>query len=396
MRPTRLTIRMRLTLIFTGLSAFCVAIMIALSYTLIAQLGPAVKRPPDEAGSTSSANSSTTLKSCQQEQNRPNPDHQKLKRCNEAFQSQGAGKQRTLILSHLLEYSLIIMGITVGLSGWFGWIFAGRILRPVHRITAAARTASEQNLSARVALTGPRDELRELAETFDSMLDRLQVAFESQQRFIADASHELRTPLAVMRTTLDVVLDDPNSTPEDLREMAADVRTDISRAEHLITALLLLARNDGGLKVHDDVDLATVAEDVLDAIDPGDRQLHPSLDPAVISGDRVLAEHLIANLVENAIRYNVPGGDIWIRTRTTDGAPEVVVTNDGPKIPTRDVHRIFEPFHRLSERTTHDGSGLGLAIVASIAKIHGGSVNATAREQGGLSVRVTMPSEGSN
>jgi signal transduction histidine kinase len=162
------------------------------------------------------------------------------------FQLIGAQDQRDLTLSHLLQYSLITLAVVMALAATLGWIFAGRALRPLHRITAAARAASEQNLSARVALRGPRDELRELAETFDEMLARLQAAFESQQRFIANASHELRTPLAVMRATVDVVLDNPDSTPGDLRAMAADIRVAVEHAEQLIGALLILARNERG------------------------------------------------------------------------------------------------------------------------------------------------------
>jgi signal transduction histidine kinase len=264
----------------------------------------------------------------------------------------------------------------------------------VHRITTAARAASEHDLSARVAPTGPRDELRELAETFDEMLGRLQASFEGQQRFIANASHELRTPLAVMRATVDVVLDNPDSTAGDLRAMAADIRTAVDHAEHLIGALLLLARNERGLTVREKLDLATVAEDVLDAVRPGDRRVHATLEPAVISGDPVLAERLIANLADNAIRYNLPDGEVWVSTGTVAGRSEVCVANTGPVVDPADIGRIFQPFERLSDRTSTDGFGLGLAIVASIAAIHGGSATACPRGDGGLSVTVTIPSAG--
>jgi signal transduction histidine kinase len=264
----------------------------------------------------------------------------------------------------------------------------------VHRITTAARAASEHNLSARVAPTGPRDELRELAETFDEMLGRLQAAFEGQQRFIANASHELRTPLAVIRASADVVLDNPGSTPGDLRGMAADIRAEVDHAEHLISALLILARNERGLNVHDEVDLATVAEDVLDTAPPGGQRVHATLEPAVISGDPVLAERLIANLVDNAARYNLAAGDIWISTGTVAGSSQLTVANTGPVISVADAGRIFQPFQRLTDRTSHDGFGLGLAIVASIAAIHGGTVTARPRDDGGLSVTVTIPSAG--
>jgi len=241
-------------------------------------------------------------------------------------------------------------------------------------------------------LRGPRDELRELAETFDEMLGRLQGAFEGQRRFIANASHELRTPLAVIRTTVDVVAGNPHSTPDDLRAMGADVRAAVDHAEHLIGALLILARNERGLSVHEQVDLATVAEDVLDIASLGDRRAQATLEPAVISGDPVLAEHLVANLVDNATRYNVPDGEIWVSTRTVSGRSQLTVANTGPVISPADVDRIFEPFQRLSERTSQDGFGLGLAIVASIAAVHGGAASARPRDDGGLSVTVTIPS----
>jgi signal transduction histidine kinase len=286
------------------------------------------------------------------------------------------------------------VAVVSALAAVLGWIFSGRALRPVHQITTAARSASEHNLSARVAPTGPRDELRELAETFDEMLGRLQAAFEGQQRFIANASHELRTPLAVMRATVDVVLGNPDSTPGDLREMAADIRAAVDHAEHLIGALLLLARNERGLTVREETDLATVAEDVLDTAGRRDRRVNATLESAVISGDPLLAERLIANLVDNAIRYNHPDGDIWISTRTLSGSTQLTVANTGPAISQADVGRIFQPFQRLSERTSHDGFGLGLAIVASIAAIHGATIDARPNPGGGLVVDVTFPPPG--
>ena len=224
------------------------------------------------------------------------------------------------------------------------------------------------------------------------MLSRLQSAFESQRQFIANASHELRTPLSVMRTTVDVVLTNPDSTPDDLRGMGRDIRAAVDHAEHLIGALLILARSERGLTVWEEVDLATVTEDVLDTAGIGDRRLHATLDPAVISGDPVLAERLIANLIDNAVRYNTSAGDIWISTRTVAAATQLTVDNTGQIISSADVDRIFQPFQRLNDRTSHDGSGLGLTIVASIAAIHGGGATAIPRRDGGLSVTVRIPS----
>ena len=395
-RP-RLTVRARLTLLYTGLFAVCGAIIVAVSYTLMARLpalgqnpqpsriivGGRVRNVPDVPASI--------LAQCQAEQNPTNPDKPAISQCVSLLEQQGAQHQQALTLSHLLQYSLITLAVVLALAAVLGWIFAGRVLRPVQQITTAARAASEHNLSARVALRGPRDELRELAQTFDDMLGRLQAAFEGQQRFIANASHELRTPLAVMRATIDVVLGNPDSTPDDLRGMAVDMRAAVDHAEHLISALLLLARNERGLTSREDIDLATTAEDVLDAADVGDCLVHAVLEPAVIRGDPVLSMRLIANLVDNAARYNVPGGDIWISTGSTADGSRLTVANTGPVISELDAARIFEPFERLSDRTSHDGFGLGLAIVASIAKVHGGTAAALPHAGGGLSVTVTIP-----
>jgi len=382
-RHSRLTVRTRLTLLYTGLFAVCGGIVVAVSYTLVARLEPQGQSQRAPA---------TFLARCRAAQLNAHPDDRILAKCTSYFQLQGAQHQRAVTLSHLLRYSLITLAVVIALAAILSWIAAGRALRPVHRITAAARAASERNLSARVALRGPRDELHELAETFDEMLDRLQVAFEGQQRFIANASHELRTPLAVMRATVDVVLDNPDSTPDELRGMATDIRAAVDHAEHLIGALLILARNERGITVHEELDLATVAEDVLDTAAFGDRRVHATLEPAVVAGDPVLAERLIANLVDNAIRYNVRGGDIWISTRTIAADSQLIVANTGPLVSPADAARVFEPFHRLNDRTSHDGFGLGLTIVASIAAIHGGAATADPRSEGGLSVIVTMPS----
>jgi signal transduction histidine kinase len=390
-RRPRPTVRARLTLLYTGLFTVCGAIVVAVSYALVAQVGATGQGKPHSSGGGASA---VFLAQCQAAQSSAHPDLGILTKCNAYFQVAGAQQQRDLTLSHLLEYSLITLGVVVALAAILGWLAAGRALRPVHLITEAARAASEHNLSARVALRGPRDELRELAETFDEMLSRLQAAFESQQRFIANASHELRTPLAVMRTTVDVVLGNPNSTPGDLRGMAADIRTAVDHAEQLIGALLILARNERGLTVHEEVDLATAAEDVLDSAGVHDRRVHAALEPAVALGDPMLTERLIANLVDNAIRYSVASGEIWISTSTVAGSAQLIVANTGPVISSADAERIFAPFERLGDRTSHDGFGLGLAIVASIAAIHGGTATAQPRSDGGLSVTVTIPSAG--
>jgi signal transduction histidine kinase len=390
----QLTVRARLTLLYSGLFAVCGVIVVAVGYAQVAQLPARGQVRGSQGRLASAADLASFAARCRSAEQSAHPNPFLLAKCASFFQQQGAQGQRDLTLSHLLHYSLITLAVVIALATILGWIFSGRALRPVHRITTAARAASEHNLSARVAPTGPRDELRELAETFDDMLGRLQAAFEGQQRFIANASHELRTPLAVMRATVDVVLGNPDSTPGDLRGMAADIRAAVDHAEHLIGALLILARNERGLTVREETDLATVAEDVLDTAGLGDRRVHATLEPAVISGDPVLAERLIANLVDNAVRYNAAAGDIWISTGTMAGSSQLTVANTGPVISPADAGRIFQPFERLSDRTSHDGFGLGLAIVASIAAIHGGTATASPRSDGGLSVTVTIPSAG--
>jgi signal transduction histidine kinase len=174
--------------------------------------------------------------------------------------------------------------------------------------------------------------------------------------------------------------------------MATDIRAAVDHAEHLIGALLILARNERGLTVHDEVDLATVAEDVLETVGTGDRRVHATLEPAVISGDPVLVERLVANLVDNAVRYNGAAGDMWVSTRTVAGSSHLTVANTGPLIRPAEADRIFQPFQRLGHRTSHDGFGLGLTIVASIAAVHGGTATARTRDDGGLSITVTIPS----
>ncbi len=304
----------------------------------------------------------------------------------------GASAQRSTTLAHLLTYSLLGLAGAALLAAAAGWIVAGRILRPVHRLTAAARAASEQNLSQRIALQGPRDELRELADTFDTMLERLDRAFASQRQFIANASHELRTPLTVMRTAMDVVLAKPEPTRDELVSMAGDIRQAAGHAERLIEGLLVLARNDQARALTDPLDLAAVAEDALDGHTANGITTTAALGEAPVTGDQVLLERLVANLVDNAERYNIPGGTVAISTTTDNGATSVLrVVNTGAVVPADMVERLFLPFTRLDDRTRHDGFGLGLTLVSSIAAVHGGTVHATAVPAGGLDITVRLP-----
>ncbi len=303
----------------------------------------------------------------------------------------GASAQRSTTLTHLLAYSLLGLVGAALLAGVVGWIAAGRILRPVRRLTAAARAASEQNLSQRIDLQGPRDELRELADTFDAMLDRLDRAFASQRQFIANASHELRTPLTVMRTAMDVVLAEPEPTRGELVSMSADIRQALDHSERLIEALLVLARNDQSRALSGPLDLAAVAEDALEGRIATGITTTATLGEAPVTGDGVLLERLVANLLDNAERYNIAGGTVSVSTTTENGASLVRVVNTGPVVPPGQVDRLFLPFTRLDDRTRHDGFGLGLTLVSSIAIAHNGTVHATAPSTGGLDITVRLP-----
>jgi signal transduction histidine kinase len=382
----QLSARSRLTLFYGGLFAVGGAALVAITYVLVAH-----SLQPTRT-STISASTQQAIAACVHAvQVRHTPG---IGKCGALYAKgvrAGATAQRATTLTHLLTYSLLgLTGVTL-LAVLAGWGLAGRILRPVHRLTAAARAASEQNLSQRIALSGPRDELRELADTFDKMLERLERAFASQRQFIANASHELRTPLTVMRTAIDVVLAKPQPTSAELVSMAGEVRQAVEHSERLIDGLLILARTDHARALTDPLDLAAVAEDALEGRTASGITIATTLNDAPVTGDRVLLERLIANLVDNAERYNIPGGTVDVSTTADDTTSVVRVSNTGPVISTDMVERLFLPFTRLSDRTDHHGFGLGLTLVSSIATVHRGTIDATAIPTGGLDITVRFP-----
>jgi signal transduction histidine kinase len=384
-RP-RLTVRARLTLLYTGLFAACGSTIVVITFILVPRL------PQADPSVIRVANPQDFLIQCREALNTTNEGLRA--KCDTAFQEglmAGAHGQREATLAHLMQYSLITLVAVTVIAALAGWFVAGRALGRVHRITAAARTASQHDLSARVALTGPRDELRELADTFDEMLGRLETSFNGHRQFIANASHELRTPLTVMRTAVDVVLAQPDPPRAELIDMGHAVHASVGHAEQLLGALLTLARNEHGLTVREAVDLATIAEDALDSVDHGDRRTQTDLQSAVVCGDPVLLERVVVNLLDNALRYNESGGDVWVTTGIVDGKPTLTVANTGPSIPPDRVSQLFEPFRRLHDRTSRDGFGLGLTIVASIAAVHNATVAAHPRPDGGLVVTVPFP-----
>jgi signal transduction histidine kinase len=320
--------------------------------------------------------------------------------CKQAIAATGAGAvdQRANELSALRGASVIGLGVLVIASVGLGWLVSGRALRPVRSITEAARRASELRLGQRLALTGPNDEFKQLADTFDVMLERLDAAFTSQKRFVANAAHELRTPLTAMRTAIEVTLSKPARTPEQLEAMAAEVKRSVERAEATVEALLTLATSELGPTAQETTDLATAAEDALDATHAAIDQRHltvdATLEPAVARGDRVLLERMIANLVENAVRHNNPDG--WIGIRTIQHADSAVfeIANTGPSVSAEEIPTLFEPFARAEQRAgCSDGVGLGLSIASAIARAHNTTITARPRPGGGLEMSVAIPLE---
>jgi signal transduction histidine kinase len=277
-----------------------------------------------------------------------------------------------------------------------GWLMAGRVLSPLRVITATARRVSARNLHQRIAMTGPDDELKELGDTFDELLGRLEASFRAQRQFVANASHELRTPLARQRTLLEVALRDEHATAGSLRAACERALAAGEQQERLIAAMLTLARGERGLDRFDPFDLAEIAEDALLArgSDTAGLTVSAGLAPATALGDPSLAERLVANLLDNAIRYNQPGGQLTITTGMRGGCPLLAVSNTGPPVPADQLGRLFQPFERMGTvrgATTRDGLGLGLAIVAAIAAAHDAELCVRPRELGGLDVEVVFP-----
>jgi signal transduction histidine kinase len=384
-----LSARSRLTLLYAGLFTLGGAALVLITYLLVTDAlhRTTITTPPLVAQQVARC-----IKAAQ-----AGGGGAVMQKCAAAYASgvqAGASAERSATATHLLTYSLLSLAGAALLAAVAGWIIAGRILRPVHRLTAAAHAASEQNLSQRIALQGPRNELKELADTFDAMLERLDRAFTSQRQFIANASHELRTPLTVMRTAMDVVLAKPEPTRDELISMSAEVRQAVDHAERLIEVLLVLARNDHARALTDPLDLAAIAEDALDGRTADGVTTTTALREAPVTGDGVLLERLIANLLDNAQRYNVAGGMVTVSTAAHDGTSVLRVVNTGAVIPADMVGRLFLPFTRLDDRTRHDGFGLGLALVSSIATVHNGTVDATAVPTGGLDITVRFPTRG--
>ncbi len=372
MRPRRGPgLRARLTLLATGLSAVVSALLLWLGWLLVGGVVAAVPDLP--AGSTVKVDGVPVA----------------ADRLGAALQE--AARER------VLQAGSVAFLLAVTATVLLAWVITGQVLRPLQEVTATARRLSAESLDERLRLPGPRDEVAELADTFDAMLDRLQAAFQAQRRFVANASHELRTPLAVLRTEVEVTLADPAADEAELRRMATVIRDATLRAEQLVDGLLVLARTEGStLRAREPADLATLAAAALRIIAPeaGSRGLRVTtrMAPALTVGDPPLLERVVGNLVENAVRHNVCGGWVEVCTAPAGQQATLQVSSSGGVVASGAVAALFEPFHRGGvARTSHDGAGLGLSIVHAVVAAHGGTVHAEPVPGGGLAVTVHLP-----
>jgi signal transduction histidine kinase len=375
-RPRR-TARLRLTVWYGGLFLASGAALLAVTYALVVQAfigntaGNALCARPGEPS-----------------------------RCHVIGAGQAraiAVQQHAAVLYELLTRSAATLAVAAALSIALGWFIAGRVLRPIRTITAAAREISAASLGERLALRAPDDELKELADTFDGLLARLEASFAAQRQFIANAAHELRTPLARQRVISQVALADPGATIETLSAAHERVLASGAEQQRLIDALLALARGQAGLDQREPIDLAEVTGQILatrrrDA-DRRNLILRAVLGPALAAGSPRLAGQLVVNLVDNALRHNVAGGRVDIVTNTVNSRAVLSVANTGPAVPAGAVDWLFQPFQRLAaDRVSRgEGVGLGLAVVQAIADAHGACISARPQDSGGLQIEVTFP-----
>ncbi|MFB8047532.1 ATP-binding protein [Streptomyces hydrogenans] len=297
------------------------------------------------------------------------------------------------VLTQVLTRSLLLLLVFTSLAALLAWWAARRSLHRLTQVTSAARRISTgSSLDERLGLTGPHDEVRELGDTFDAMLDRLDRSFDAQRQFTAHASHELRTPLTLQRTALEIPLAQ-GRVPDDLKPALQRALDANARTERLIAALLTLARGESGTHAQEPLDLADTVRDAAadltwEACAAGVR-VTTTLAPAPVTGDPALLTQVALNLLANAVRHNHPGGTATITTGTLGGRAFLEATNSGPALGQQDVPALFEPFRRGQGRTGN-GFGLGLAVVRAITLSHDGTITATPRPGGGITIRVDL------
>jgi signal transduction histidine kinase len=403
----RRSVRARIALACAGLFLVTGAALVAATYALVDHSLGAPAVPGQIPGAPAAADqisggrgSLLVQQECQAEKASRAPDSPAREaQCQQAFFGGiglGAADQRASDLHELLLWSLAGLGAATIMAGALGWATGRRILLPLHTVTAAARRTSQEHLGERISFDGADDELKELADTFDDMLARLDRAFASQRRFVANAAHELRTPLTSARTLIDVAMAKPVRTTGQLEVLAVRVREALGQSQALIEGLLTLARSDRGLASYELADLEAAAQDAIDQVSATARDskivIDASLSPSPALGDRILLERLAANLLDNAVRYNIPGGSIRVVTGTGDGMSCITVTNTGPLVPESAVESLFEPFTRLDGRVGNgQGVGLGLSIVASVVNAHYGHLHAEALPNGGMTISARLP-----
>jgi signal transduction histidine kinase len=383
----RWTIRLRLTVLFGALFFLAGAVLLGVTYFLVNQRLEG--RGGFDRDNQSMAEFRSQLQALPQ-----NPQAWETIR-EEIMAEQERYREETL--DSLLTQGAVAL-LVVGLAaGGFSWLVAGRALYPLQRITETARRiagadGAGRGLHERIALAGPGDEVKELADTFDVMLERLDRSFDGQRRFVANASHELRTPLALNRALVELAVTRPEATAE-TRRLGESLLTVNERHERLIDGLLTLADAEQEITERTPVDLAEVAGHVLDQAAPGTVEMVRDLGAASTAGDAILLERLSQNLVENAIRHNVPDGWLAVTTRVAGDQALLTVSNTGPVVPGYEIEALFQPFSRRGRERTDGGRsfGLGLSIVRAIARAHGGDAQAAPREGGGLVVQVTLP-----
>jgi signal transduction histidine kinase len=381
------TVRLRLTALYGALFTVSGAVLLAITYLLVRSTGGLVLvrngrqvRVPSSAGGLFNGDNIPPA----------------LQGVAAQLQAQ-AVRQHAAELHQLLVQSGFALAIMAVVSIALGWLVAGRVLRPLRTMTTTAREISARNLHERLAIEGPRDELKDLADTVDGLLGRLEAAFDAQRRFVANAAHELRTPLTLEHALLEETLTDSGATLASFRSTSQRLLAISEQQERLLEALLTLASSERGLDRLEPVDLSALTDRALRSRRPETDRLglrvQATIAPAPTSGDPALVERLVANLLDNAVRYNVPGGRVEVSTATRDGRALLCVANTGPVIPPAQVDRLFEPFQRLGDRTAQDDGhhGLGLSIVGAIAAAHDATITASARPEGGLAVEVGFP-----
>jgi signal transduction histidine kinase len=376
-RLPRPTVRWRLTLLYTALFVLCGAALLGITYYLFQRFAfdpPA--RIVDADGRTIARLAKVPII---------------------------VDEQRAIGLHRLQVYSGIALGIMAVVSLVLGWIVAGRALAPLRTITATTERISESNLHERLALTGPRDELRLLADTIDRLLERLEAAFEAQRRFVANASHELRTPLSMMRTTLDVAIAKPGGVSPQVRELDGELRVDLDQCDRLLESFLALARaQNRRVTEQGEVELEPLITDALGAraeqIAAKRLAVDVDLSPVGVVGSPTLLARMVENVIENAVRHNQPDGSIELTlTALGERQAQLTVDSSGPRLDPSAVAQLAQPFRRLGQERvgTQDGYGLGLSIVAAVAAAHDGRLDLQPRAAGGLRVRITLPATAS-